>query len=53
MDEALAGSNRLLPELVATTALPVSVLAQYTTNHGSITDNSQANRHTAWHTTLV
>lgn len=47
------GPNQLLHVLAARTALPVSVLAQYTTNHGPFADYSQANWHTAWHTTLV
>lgn len=52
--KALDGpDNRLLPVLDAKGALPVSVLALYTTNYGSLSNDSQANRHTAWHTTLV
>lgn len=53
MREASEGPIRLPPVLVARLALPVSVLAPYTTNHGSLADDGQANRHTAWHSTLV
>jgi hypothetical protein len=50
MDEELHGSIRPFPVLVAKLALPVSVLAQYTNNHGSFTDDCQADWYTRWHT---
>jgi hypothetical protein len=53
MDEASHVPIRPLPVLVARLALPMSVLARYTIEHGTFTDDSQANWHTARHTALV